>query len=132
MISTRPTSLHHSPNLTDHYFLLAFLCYNKDTSLVNNPALLNATCHRHTSTTGLGMPYRRASMTHISHSGARALRRNTLSYSIGSDRCYVTDGKTLGLINASILGSYIYRIRFFPPNLRISFENYHWDAFVRT
>lgn len=55
------------------------------------------------------MPYRRASMTHISHSRAQAcVDRHTLAYSIGGDRCDVPDGTILGLMNASkpILGSY--------------------------
>lgn len=57
------------------------------------------------------MPYRRALMTHISHSRVEAcVDRHTLAYSIGGDRCDVAYGKTLGLINASkpILGSYMF------------------------
>lgn len=64
-------------------FLLALSSNNKDTSPVNHLGLLNARRHhQHTSTPALGMSYRRASMTHISHSGAQGCI-DTLSCSGG-------------------------------------------------
>lgn len=50
------------------------------------------------------------------------MRRRTLAYSMGGDRCVAPDGKTLGLINASkpILGSYISNISLFCFFLNVS------------
>lgn len=103
VISTRRlTSLPSISQLTDQrFFPLDLPSNNRDASLVNHPAWLNVTWHQHTSTTGLGMPYRRALMTHISHRRSTSMRGRALAYSIGGDRCDVPGGKSVGTIDAS-------------------------------
>lgn len=70
---SRLTSLHPSPTqqINTSYFWL-FPAITRTHPWLIRAALVNAIQHQHTSTTGRGMPYRRASMTHISHSGAQA------------------------------------------------------------